>query len=112
MKKISVGKGKTQLKENDLMIESGRRSNRGASSKKRETTVITTIVKPTAYQSSRSRSAHTSRTQNSHYSSPTSHWNVSSVYPYEYYHSGNKKPTRYITEIYDKATNRFIPANC
>lgn len=109
-------KAKVQLKETEPMIESSRRSNRRASSKKRQTTVITTIVKPTTYESSRSRSAHTPRTHihqhQHHHPTSTPRWDVTTFYPYDYYHSGNKKPTKYITEIYDKATKRFIPTNC
>jgi hypothetical protein len=89
-------------------------SNHSAPSKRRQTTLITNIVKrPT--QASRSHSAHANRKQRSHYrfyspsSSSSEQWDVTTYYPANYHIFEEEKPTRYITEIYDKATNRYIP---
>ena len=114
MKKSPVETDKAPLKENNPRIDYNRRSNRSPSSKRRQTTLITTIIKPTPSDSSRSRSAHTPRV-NIHHSSPSStfqQWDPTTYYPHDYYYSSEGKPIRYITEIYDKTTNRFIPANC
>lgn len=90
-------------------------SNHTAPAKKRLSTVLIDPVKESISHQSRSRSAHTDRKQvaHHHYHSPSvasHHWNVTTYYPKDYYKSA--EPTKYITEIYDKATNRYIPTNC
>lgn len=39
-------------------------------------------------------------------------WNFLNHYPDNFFSPNEYKPTRYITEIYDRATNRFIPTTC
>ena len=105
IKKIPVEEGRThhrRMKENTT--GKSRHSN---SSKKRQSALITTIIKPTPH-TPRSHSAHTGRIQSNHH--PPSASSSSSQQTY-YPTVKEQKPTKYITEIYDKATNRFIPAN-
>ncbi len=85
-----------------------------ALSKKRQSALITSIVKRAPTQTSRSHSAHTDRTQVNHFppSSSTQQWNVTTYYSANHQLSKKEKPTKYITEIYDKTTNRFIPTTC
>ena len=39
-------------------------------------------------------------------------WNFLNQYPDNLLGSNERMPTKYITEIYDRATNRFIPTTC
>jgi hypothetical protein len=39
-------------------------------------------------------------------------WNFINQYPTELLGTNEHVPTKYITEIYDRATNRFIPTTC
>ena len=110
IKKIPVEEGKIhhrRMKENTA-VKSSSKSSHSNSSKKRQSALITTIIKPTSSHAPRSHSAHTGRTQGNHHNASSQQWNVSTYYP----NVKEEKPTKYITEIYDKATNRFIPANC
>ncbi|CAF3861695.1 unnamed protein product [Rotaria sordida] len=88
-----------------------------ASRKKRSGAFITSIVKQTHSPSSRSQSAHTGRIKMNHYNyySPlpaTQQWEVIPYYPNNDHILQRKAQTQYITEIYDKATKRFIPITC
>jgi len=91
-------------------------SNHIAPSKRRQSALITNIVKRPPFYTPRSHSANTGRTQVNHYShypfSSPSQWNVTTYYPTNYHKFKEEKQTKYITEIYDKATNRFIPTKC
>jgi hypothetical protein len=103
--KVAVADLKAVPNRSKLEITS---SNYVAASKKRQSALITSITK-------RSQSANVDRRQvNYHkYSSPTAsmqQWNVITYYPTNYPVPKGETRARYITEIYDKATNRFIPA--
>ncbi len=85
-------------------------SNYTAASKKRQSALIASITK-------RSQSANVDRRHVNHYNyySPSLYnqrWNVLTYYPSNYHLPREETRTKYITEIYDKATNRFIPATC
>ncbi|CAF3010952.1 unnamed protein product [Rotaria sp. Silwood2] len=106
---LAMASGKTGR---DIMV-----INHAVPYKKRPGAFITNIVKQTNSSSSRSRSAHSDRIQMNHqnYSSPSNTAEQWEIIPY-YYKNNRKlqeqKQTKYITEIYDKATKRFIPITC
>jgi len=123
IKKIPVGEV-SAVKETKMKVKQLKEkvpTTDTASSKRRHTTVIANIVKRAPSQTSRSHSqtsrshsAHNGRRQVNYFSpSPsTQQWNVSTYYLTNYHKSNEEKQTKYITEIYDKATNRFIPTTC
>ncbi|CAF1078351.1 unnamed protein product [Rotaria sp. Silwood1] len=85
--------------------------------KKRPNALITSIVKQNHSPSSRSHSAHAGRKHISHYKHPSTspdakQWEIVPYHSKNNYTFQEETPTKYITEIYDKATNRFIPIRC
>lgn len=75
--------------------------------KKRQSAYYTEIVKqPSPKTTTRSHSAHTRSEKINQ-----EQWNVTTYYPSNWHHPKEKQPVKYITEIYDKATNRYIRAN-
>ncbi len=123
--KTKIKQLKTKSSATDVIIGTSKSnleltsSNHVAPSKRRQTTLITNIVKRPSSHTSRSHSAHTGHEQVNHYnmfsppsSSSTQQWNVTTYYPPNYHTSREEKQTKYITEIYDKATNRFIQTTC
>lgn len=122
--KINTKQLKEKIPLHDVVMRSNKSKNievtsssHTAPAKKRlSTMVINTVQRPPSH-SSRSQSAHTDRGQTSYHSfhSPSisnPQWNVTTYYPTNHHKSNERKPTKYITEIYDKATNRYIPAKC
>ncbi|CAF2116447.1 unnamed protein product [Rotaria magnacalcarata] len=92
-------------------------SNHVAPSKKRPNSYITSIVKQPTSPTYRSHSTHSDRIYTNNYdhyspSTTTEQWNdYTSCYRND---RGSQEPEQatYITEVYDKATNRFIPTTC
>ncbi|CAF1493499.1 unnamed protein product [Adineta steineri] len=86
-------------------------------SKKRQSVLISNIVKRSSSEAPRSHPAHLGRTQVTYfdqvpYSQTIEEWDVITHYPANYRTSNEQPQGKYITEIYDKATKRFIPATC
>ncbi|CAF0795678.1 unnamed protein product [Rotaria sordida] len=84
--------------------------NKNRSSKKK-----INFIKPVPTQISRSKTDDFARSHGNHYHNHPSatltpeQWNIINNMPPTYYNSNPYKKTNYITEIYDRATRRFIP---
>jgi hypothetical protein len=106
---------KEKVAVTDLGVPSD--SDRAQSQKKRQSVVATSITKRSSSETPRSQSAHNSRTHitySNHFAYPPANQqsNVITYYPANQRTSKEQPQTKYITEIYDKATKRFIPATC
>jgi len=106
---------KEKIAATDLGVPSD--SDRAQSQKKRQSVLATSITKRSSSETPRSHSAHNSRTHitySNHFPYPPTNqqWNVVTYYPANQRTSKEQSQTKYITEIYDKATKRFIPATC
>ena len=75
-------------------------------------------VKEHPSQISRSDSSNIKHSQDNNHRHPSPYvltpqqWNVINSYPTNYYGHHQHVQINYITEIYDRATNRFIPTTC
>lgn len=114
--KIRVPSKEKMIAESNIEVSS---SSHVAPSKRRSSAYITNIIKQTVSSPTRSYSAHSNRGDTSHYydyyAPSSTHEPRNNTSPYYYEHDRRLRErtrTRYITEIYDKATNRFIPTTC
>ncbi|CAF2992261.1 unnamed protein product [Rotaria socialis] len=92
-------------------------SNHVAPSKKRPNAYITSIVRPETSPTYRSHSTHSDHINTNNYdyyppSTTTEQWNDYTSCYRNGRRSREPEQATYITEVYDKATNRFIPTTC
>lgn len=92
-------------------------SNHAAPGRAKRNGYLANIVKRSPSPTLRSHSAHINGKKGEHYDYTTystagQKWNVITYYPKHDRKHQEHTQTKYITEIYDKATNRFIPTTC
>jgi hypothetical protein len=109
----------SKKKSNKIRLESSS-SHSALPSKKRSSTKKTKTknVKEYPSQISRSDTDNLKHSQDNNHQHPSPYvltpqqWNVINSYPTNYYGHHQHVQINYITEIYDRATNRFIPTTC
>lgn len=111
-----MNRSREKLSITDLIVESNDIPH-SELSKKRSNTLVSTIVKRSSSEAPRSHVNQLGRTQVTYldelpYTSLNEDWDIVNYYPTVQHTSNDQQPGKYITEIYDKATKRFIPASC